>query len=90
METEADILKVSSKSVPASVAGAIAGVIQEEGLVEVQAIGAGAANQAIKSVAIARSYLIPEGIDLVCVPEFTSVVIDEEERSAIKLIVTPR
>ncbi len=85
-----EILKVSSKSTPHSVAGAIAGVIRENGAVEVQAVGAGAANQAVKAVAIARGYLAPTGIDLVCIPAFTNVVIDDEERTAIKLIVEPR
>ena len=61
-----EILKVSAKSSPNAVAGAIAGVIRETGEVEVQAVGAGAANQAIKAVAIARGYLAPAGIDLVC------------------------
>ena len=85
-----EILKVSSKSSPNSVAGAIAGVIRENGVVEVQAVGAGAANQAIKSVAIARGYLAPGGIDLICVPAFANVVIDGDDRTAIKLIVEPR
>ena len=85
-----EILKVSSKSTPHSVAGAIAGVIRENGAVEVQAVGAGAANQAVKAVAIARGYLAPTGIDLVCIPAFTNVVIDDEQRTAIKLIVEPR
>lgn len=85
-----EILKVSSKSLPNSVAGAIAGVIRENGVVEVQAVGAGAANQAIKSVAIARGYLAPAGIDLICVPAFANVVIDGDDRTAIKLIVEPR
>lgn len=85
-----EVLKVSSKSIPNSVAGAIAGVIREKGCVEVQAVGAGAANQAVKSVAIARGYLAPAGIDLVCVPAFANVTIDSEERTAIKLIVEPR
>lgn len=85
-----EILKVSSKSTPSSVAGAIAGVIRENGVVEVQAVGAGAANQAVKSIAIARGYLAPGGIDLVCIPAFTSVVIEGEERTAIKLIIEPR
>ena len=85
-----EILRVSAKSVPNSVAGAIAGVIREQGSVEVQAVGAGAANQAIKAVAIARGYLAPSGVDLVCVPAFASIVIDEEERTAVKLIVEPR
>lgn len=85
-----EVLKVSAKSVPNSVAGAVAGVIREKGSVEVQAVGAGAANQAIKAVAIARGYLAPSGIDLICIPAFANVVIDEEERTAIKLIVEPR
>lgn len=88
--TEMDILKVSSKSVPTSVAGAIAGVLQERGTAEIQAVGAGAANQAIKSVAIARTYMQEIGVDLVCIPEFTSVVINNEDRTAIKLIVESR
>ena len=85
-----EILKVSAKSIPNSVAGAIAGVIREKGSVEVQAVGAGASNQAVKAVAIARGYLAPSGIDLVCVPAFANVMIDSEERTAIKLIVEPR
>ncbi len=85
-----EVLKVSAKSVPNSVAGAIAGVIREKNAVEVQAVGAGAANQAIKAVAIARGYLAPGGVDLICVPAFANVSIDGEERTAIKLIVEPR
>lgn len=85
-----EVLKVSSKSAPNSVAGAIAGVIREHGCVEVQAVGAGAVNQAIKSVAVARGYLAPAGIDLVCKPAFASVVIDNDERTALKLIVEPK
>lgn len=85
-----EVLKVSAKSVPNSVAGAIAGVIREKGAVEVQAVGAGAANQAVKAVAIARGYLAPSGVDLICIPAFASVVIDGEDRTAIKLIVEPR
>ena len=83
-------LKVSSKSAPNAVAGAIAGVIRESGSAALQAVGAGAANQAIKAVAIARGYLAPAGIDLVCIPAFASVVIDGEERTAIRLIVEQR
>ena len=85
-----EVLKVSAKSIPNSVAGAIAGVIREKNAVEVQAVGAGAANQAIKAVAIARGYLAPGGIDLICVPAFANVSMDGEERTAIKLIVEPR
>ena len=85
-----DILKVSSRSVPNSVAGAIAGVILEKGAVEIQAVGAGATNQAVKSIAIARGYLAPTGVDLVCIPAFGNVEIDGVERTAIKMIVEPR
>lgn len=85
-----EVLKVSSKSSPNSVAGAIAGVIRESGAVEVQAVGAGASNQAIKAIAIARGYLAPSGIDIVCIPAFASINIDGDERTAIKLIIEPR
>ena len=85
-----EILKVSSKSSPNSVSGALAGVIRERGVAEVQAIGAGAINQAVKAIAIARGFLAPSGINLICIPAFTEINIDGEERTAIKLIVEPR
>lgn len=85
-----EVLKVSSHSIPNSVAGAIAGVIREQGAVEVQAVGAGAANQALKATAIARGFLAVAGINLICIPAFTSVEIAGEERTAIKLIIEPR
>ena len=85
-----EILKVSAKSNPNSVAGALAGVLREKGGAEIQAIAAGALNQAIKSIAIARGFVAPGGIDLVCVPAFTDIEIEGEERTAIKLIVEPR
>lgn len=85
-----EVLKVSSKSSPNAVAGALAGVIRERGMAEMQAIGAGAINQAVKAVAIARGFVAPSGIDLVCVPAFTDIQIDGEERTAIKLIIGPR
>ncbi len=85
-----EILKVSSRSVPNSVAGAIAGIIRENGAVEIQAVGAGAANQAIKSIAIARGYLAPVGIDVICIPAFVNVTINGVDRTAIKMIVEPR
>ena len=85
-----EILKVSAKSNPNSVAGALAGVIREKGKAEMQAIGAGAINQAIKAVAIARGFVAPSGLDLVCIPAFVDIVIDGEERTAIKIIVGPR
>ena len=85
-----DILKISTKSNPNSVAGAIAGLIKEKGRAEMQAIGAGALNQAIKAIAIARGYVAPTGKDLICVPAFSDIEIDGEERTAIKLIVESR
>ena len=85
-----EVLKVSSKSNPNSVAGALAGVLREKESAEIQAIGAGALNQAIKSVAIARGFVAPSGMDLVCVPAFTDIEIDGEQKTAIKLIIEPR
>ena len=85
-----EVLKVSSKSNPNSVAGALAGVLREKGSAEIQAIGAGALNQAVKAIAIARGFVAPSCMDLVCIPAFTDVAIDGEERTAIKLIVEPR
>ena len=85
-----DVLKVSAHSRSTAVAGAIAGVVREHGRAEVQAIGAGAVNQATKAVAIARSYLALDGIDVICIPAFTEVMIDDQERTALKLIVEPR
>ncbi|HEX2916590.1 MAG TPA: stage V sporulation protein S [Chloroflexia bacterium] len=87
---EVEVLKVSGKSRPSSVAGAIAGVVRQAGRVEIQAIGAGATNQAVKAVAIARGYLISSGIDIICIPAFIDVTIDDEERTAIKLLVERR
>ena len=82
-----EVLKISSKSNPNSVAGAIAGLVKENERAEMQAIGAGALNQAIKAVAIARGFVAPSGKNLVCIPAFTDITIDGEERTAIKLIV---
>lgn len=84
------ILKVSSSSRTSAVAGAIAGVVREHQRAEVQAIGAGAVNQAVKAVAIARGYLQEDGIDIVCIPEFTTVDISGKERTAIRFVVEPR
>jgi stage V sporulation protein S len=86
----AEVLKVSTRSRPSAVAGAIAGVIRDSGMAEVQSIGAGATNQAIKAVAIARSYLAEEGVDIVCTPSFIDVAIDDEERTAIRLVIERR
>lgn len=85
-----EVLKVSAKSSPNSVAGALAGTIREKGSAEIQAIGAGALNQSIKAIAIARGFVAPGGIDLICIPAFTDIVIDGDERTAIKLLVEAR
>ncbi|HKL74481.1 MAG TPA: stage V sporulation protein S [Halanaerobiales bacterium] len=85
-----EVLKVSSKSSPNKVAGALANVLRERNNAELQAIGAGALNQGVKAVAIARGFVAPSGMDLICIPAFTDVEIDGEERTAIKLIVEPR
>ena len=85
-----DVLKVSARSRPSAVAGAIAGVVRENGRAEVQAIGAGATNQAVKAVAIARDYLRETGIEAVCLPAFIDVTIENEDRTAIRLVVEPR
>jgi stage V sporulation protein S len=81
------VLKVSAHSNPNSVAGALAGVLREIPAAELQAIGAGATNQAVKAIAIARSYLHASELDLVCVPEFTEVEIEGSVRTAIRLLV---
>ena len=82
-----EILKVSSKSNPNSVAGALANVFREKGRVEMQAVGAGAINQAIKAIAIARGFIAPSGKNLVCIPAFQDISIGGEEKTAIKLII---
>ncbi|CAN5668183.1 hypothetical protein BH20ACT2_BH20ACT2_05030 [soil metagenome] len=85
-----ETLKVSTRSNPNSVAGAMAGVVRTAGIVEVQVVGAGALNQAIKALAIARSYVAGSGIDLVCVPSFADIDIDGERRTAIRLTIEHR
>ena len=85
-----DILKVSSKSSPNSIAGALAGVVREKGSAELQAVGAGAINQAVKAVAIARGFVAPAGVDLICIPAFTVIQINGEEKTALKIIVQPK
>ncbi|MBX5465527.1 MAG: stage V sporulation protein S [Bacillota bacterium] len=85
-----EVLKVSAQSSPKSVAGALAAVLRENGSAEVQAVGAGAVNQAVKAIAIARGFVAPNGIDLVAIPAFAEINIDGEERTAIKFIVAPR
>jgi stage V sporulation protein S len=85
-----DVIKVSAESRTSAVAGAIAGVVRERKRAEVQAIGAGAVNQAVKAVAIARGYLHEDDLDVICIPEFVSVDIEGKERTALRLIVEPR
>ena len=84
-----NVIKVSANSRTAAVAGAIAGVMRESNYAEVQSIGAGAVNQAVKAIILAKGYLVNDGIDIVCVPEFVDVEIDGKVRTAIKLIVMP-
>ncbi|MDH7479561.1 MAG: stage V sporulation protein S [Syntrophomonadaceae bacterium] len=85
-----EVLKVSAHSNPKSVAGALTAVLREKGRAEIQAVGAGAVNQAIKAIAITRGFVAPNGVDLVAVPAFVEIAIDGEERTAIKFIVEPR
>ena len=85
-----EVLKVSAQSKPKSVAGALAAVLRERGSAEVQAVGAGAVNQAVKAIAITRGFVAPNGIDLIAIPAFAEIVIDGEEMTAIKFIVEPR
>lgn len=83
-------LKVSSKSDPKAVAGALAAVLREKKTVVLQAIGAGAVNQTIKAIAISRGYVAPNGMDLIMIPAFTEIEIDGEERTALRFLVEPR
>lgn len=83
-------LRVSAKSSPASVAGAIAGMIKDGSPVEIQSVGAGAVNQAVKAIAISRGFLSPIGIEIVCIPSFADIVIEGEYRTAIRFNVEPR
>ncbi len=85
-----EVLKVSADSKPKAVAGAIAAVLREKGMVEIQAVGAGAVNQAVKAIAISRGFVAPNGIDLITIPAFTKVQIEGEERTAIKFLVEAR
>lgn len=86
----ATLLQVASASDPAKVAGAIAGMIRERGTVELQAIGAGAVNQTVKAIAVARGFVAPSGMDLLCVPYFKDILIEGVERTAIVFKVEPR
>jgi stage V sporulation protein S len=83
-------LKVSSQSNPAAVAGALAGRVRETGKAELQAIGAGAVNQAVKAIGIARGYVAPAGINLIAIPAFLDLDVEGQERTAIRFLVEPR
>ncbi|MCS7235610.1 MAG: stage V sporulation protein S [Armatimonadota bacterium] len=85
-----EVLKVSADSNPKAVAGALAALLREHGSAELQAIGAGAVNQAVKAIAITRGFIAPNGIDLVAIPAFTKVEIDGQERTAIRFLVEAR
>ncbi|HWR38660.1 MAG TPA: stage V sporulation protein S [Patescibacteria group bacterium] len=85
-----EVLRVSAQSNPKSVAGALAAALRESRTAEVQAVGAGAVNQAIKAIAISRGFVAPNGINLVTIPAFSEIMIDGEERTAIRFIVEPR
>ncbi len=82
-----EIIKVGSKSNPNSVAGALANILRDTSKVEVQTIGAGALNQGIKAIAIARGFVAPSGKNIICIPTFADITIDGNTKTAIKLIV---
>ena len=85
-----EMIKVSANSRTSAVAGAIAGVVREHKRAEVQAIGAGAVNQSVKALVLAIGYLKNDNIEVVCIPQFVDVTIDDKVRTAIKLVVEPR
>jgi len=85
-----EMIKVSANSRTSAVAGAIAGVVREYKRAEVQAIGAGAVNQSVKALVLAIGYLKNDGIEVVCIPEFVDVTIEDKVRTAIKLVIEPR
>ena len=85
-----ETLKVSTKSNPAKVEGALVNVLKESDRVVLQAVGAGAINQTMKAIAIGRGFVAPSGIELVCIPSFVDIEINEEKRTAMKLVVEKR
>lgn len=85
-----EVLKVSAQSNPKSVAGALAAIVRERGTVEIQAVGAGAVNQSVKAIAIARGFVAPNGLDLVVIPYFAEIEIDGVSRTALRFLVEPR
>lgn len=90
MTTTNDILKASATTSPVSLAAAIAGEMREHARAEIHAVGAGAVNQSVKAIAIARGYLAPVGIDIACIPSFVEVEFDGEERTGMRLQVVTR
>ncbi len=87
----ANVIKVSASSRSTAVAGAIAGIVREHGRAYVQAIGAAAVNQAVKAAAIARVYLLDrDTLDVICIPAFVEIKIDEQERTALRFLIEPR
>ncbi len=78
-------MKVASSSSPTSVAGAISSIIRNQDFLDVDTVGAGSLNQAIKAIAIARGYLVPSGIDLVVLPSFKEIEIEGKEKTAVRL-----
>jgi len=86
----ADVIRVAANSRSTAVAGAIAGVVREHGRAEIQAIGAGAVNQALKAAAIARGFLALDGLDVICIPTFADVEIGGQERTALRISIEPR
>jgi len=84
-----EVMRVSTKSNPSAVAGAIVGNVRDNGAVEIRTIGAGALNQAVKALAIARTFMAPSGVDLICRPAFVIIVVEGEERTAIRLLIEP-
>src|SRR5579862_7399777 len=88
--TPSNVIKVAGTSRTTAVAGAIAGTIRDHQYAEVQAVGAGAVNQAIKATAVARQYLVEDGLDIICIPYFSLVTIESQERTALRILVEPR
>jgi stage V sporulation protein S len=85
-----EVLRIAADSSPKSIAGALTAILKEESFVELQAVGAGAVNQAVKAIAIARGYIAPNGINIIMIPAFVEIDIDGDERTAIRFIVEPR
>lgn len=85
-----ELLKVAAQSNPKSVAGALAAIVRQKGRIEIQAVGAGAVNQTVKAIAIARGFVAPNGIDLIAIPSFNEIEIDGVGRTAIRFLIEPR